>query len=42
VPFAIAGSGIERDGLSTYDEISAEASTLDFTEGWKLMKYFLG
>jgi 2,3-bisphosphoglycerate-independent phosphoglycerate mutase len=42
VPFAIAGSGVERDGLATYDEISAEASTLDFTEGWKLMKYFLG
>ncbi|MDA1054134.1 MAG: cofactor-independent phosphoglycerate mutase [Planctomycetota bacterium] len=42
VPFAIAGSGIERDGLATYDEISAEASTLDFTEGWKLMKFFLG
>lgn len=42
VPFAIAGSGVERDGLSTYDEISAEASTLDFAEGWKLMKYFLG
>ncbi len=41
VPFAIAGSGIERDGLATYDEISAEASTLDFSEGWKLMKYFL-
>ncbi|MBC8351269.1 MAG: cofactor-independent phosphoglycerate mutase [Planctomycetes bacterium] len=42
VPFAIAGSGVERDGLATYDEISAEASTLDFSEGWKLMKYFLG
>ncbi|MBI2477878.1 MAG: cofactor-independent phosphoglycerate mutase [Planctomycetia bacterium] len=42
VPFAIAGSGIERDGSATYDEISAEASTLNFTEGWKLMKYFLG
>ncbi|MCA9122847.1 MAG: cofactor-independent phosphoglycerate mutase [Planctomycetaceae bacterium] len=42
VPFAIAGSGVERDGLATYDELSAEASTLDFTEGWKLMKYFLG
>ena len=41
VPFAIAGSGIERDGLATYDELSAEASTLDFAEGWKLMKYFL-
>ncbi|HUG68750.1 MAG TPA: cofactor-independent phosphoglycerate mutase [Pirellulaceae bacterium] len=42
VPFAIAGSGIERDGLATYDEISAGASMLNFTEGWKLMKYFLG
>ncbi|MEO8495062.1 MAG: cofactor-independent phosphoglycerate mutase [Planctomycetota bacterium] len=42
VPFAIAGTGIERDGLATYDELSAEASTLDFTEGWNLMKYFLG
>jgi 2,3-bisphosphoglycerate-independent phosphoglycerate mutase len=42
VPFAIAGSGIERDGLATYDELSAEASSLEFKEGWKLMKYFLG
>jgi 2,3-bisphosphoglycerate-independent phosphoglycerate mutase len=42
VPFAMAGSGIERDGLATYDELSAEASTLNFAEGWKLMKYFLG
>jgi 2,3-bisphosphoglycerate-independent phosphoglycerate mutase len=42
VPFAMAGSGIERDGLATYDELSAEASTLNFAEGWKLMTYFLG
>ncbi len=42
VPFTIGGTGVERDGLATYDEISAEASTLDFSEGWKLMKYFLG
>ncbi len=42
VPFTIGGTGIERDGLATYDEISAESSTLDFSEGWKLMKYFLG
>ena len=41
VPFTIAGSGVERDGLATYDEISAEVSTLDFADGWKLMKYFL-
>jgi hypothetical protein len=38
----MAGSGIERDGLATYDELSAEASTLNFAEGWKLMTYFLG
>jgi len=42
VPFAITGSGVERAGLATYDELSAEASTLDFTEGWRLMRYFLG
>lgn len=42
VPLAIAGSDVERDGLDTYDELSAEASTLNFPEGWRLMKYFLG
>jgi 2,3-bisphosphoglycerate-independent phosphoglycerate mutase len=42
VPFAVAGTGIAPDKLSTYDEASAAESKLAFEEGWKLMKFFLG
>jgi 2,3-bisphosphoglycerate-independent phosphoglycerate mutase len=42
VPFAIAGTGVARDGNQTYDEVSAGQSELCFADGWRLMKYFLG
>jgi 2,3-bisphosphoglycerate-independent phosphoglycerate mutase len=41
VPFAMAGSGVALDGLTTFDETSAGRSELAFDEGWKLMQYFL-
>jgi len=42
VPFVLAGTGIEADGSSCYCEASAEASSLCFDEGWKLMRHFIG
>lgn len=42
VPFALAGTGVQADGQTTYDEASAAASSLVFDEGWKLMRFFLG
>ncbi len=42
VPFAIAGTGVVADNLTTYDEVSAGKSALAFDDGWKLMQYFLG
>lgn len=42
VPFAITGTGIDADALRSYDEQSAAQSALDFPQGWKLMRYFLG
>lgn len=42
VPFTIAGTGIEADQATSYDERAAEASTLNYQEGWRLMKYFIG
>jgi 2,3-bisphosphoglycerate-independent phosphoglycerate mutase len=42
VPFAIAGTGIEPLGLAQYDEPTAASSSLSFTLGWQLMKWFLG
>ncbi len=41
VPFALAGAEIIADDCTTYDEINAAQSTLNFPEGWKLMRYFL-
>ncbi len=41
VPFAMAGTGIEADAASTYDEETAGKSDLAFAEGWQLMKTFL-
>ena len=41
VPLALAGAGILADDCTTYDEINAAQSTLNFPEGWKLMRYFL-
>ncbi|HEV7280144.1 MAG TPA: cofactor-independent phosphoglycerate mutase [Pirellulaceae bacterium] len=42
VPFTICGAGIESQGMGSYSEVSAEASSLNYPEGWKLMSYFLG
>ncbi len=42
VPWTIAGSDVPPGGQSTYDEVSAAASTHSFDEGWRLMRYFLG
>jgi len=41
VPFALAGSDVTPDGATTYDDPTAEKSSLVFHEGWKLMRYFL-
>jgi 2,3-bisphosphoglycerate-independent phosphoglycerate mutase len=42
VPFAVAGSNVNPDGLNTYDEAMAEQSPLQFPRGWELMPWFLG
>lgn len=41
VPFAAAGAGIASLGQSSYDEVVAEKSPLQFTEGHRLMPWFL-
>ncbi|MEO1524223.1 MAG: cofactor-independent phosphoglycerate mutase [Planctomycetota bacterium] len=41
VPLAMAGSGIDPDGQTTYDEIAAEASGTRFEKGWDLMDSFV-
>jgi 2,3-bisphosphoglycerate-independent phosphoglycerate mutase len=42
VPFAMCGTGIQRDQAVSYDEPSAAASPLMFDAGWRLMSFFLG
>ena len=42
VPFAVAGTGIAAKGKTSYDEVVAAASDLEFDPGWKLMRWFLG
>ncbi len=42
VPFVVAGTGIEAKGQSSYDEVVAAASDLEFDPGWQLMRWFLG
>ncbi len=42
VPLAVAGSGIDPDGASTYDEPTADKSDLTFDQGYRMMSYFLG
>lgn len=42
VPFLIAGSGVQADEQSTYDEVAAAASGYRFAHGWDLMKPFIG
>lgn len=41
VPFCVAGTRVVADRATTYDEVSAAASQLDFPAGWRLMKWFL-
>jgi len=41
VPFTIAGTGVEPDGSTSYDEPTAARSALAFEQGWRLMRYFL-
>jgi len=41
VPFAMTGTGLQADSLTTYDEISAGQSATNFAAGWRLMDYFL-
>jgi len=41
VPLCIAGTGIQEDTHTTYDEPTANVSKLAFEDGWQLMPYFL-
>jgi 2,3-bisphosphoglycerate-independent phosphoglycerate mutase len=41
VPFTIAGTGFSQDANMTYDEPTADRSSLSFDPGWKLMRFFL-
>jgi 2,3-bisphosphoglycerate-independent phosphoglycerate mutase len=41
VPFVIAGTGIQPDDSTTYDELQANASSHAFPDGWRLMSTFL-
>ncbi len=41
VPFTACGTGITRDGSTTYDEWSAEKSGLRFKHGWELIPKFI-
>jgi 2,3-bisphosphoglycerate-independent phosphoglycerate mutase len=42
VPLAACGAGLTPDGSRTYDEPSAQASSLAFDEGWRMMSWFIG
>ncbi|MCD0460783.1 cofactor-independent phosphoglycerate mutase [Roseiconus lacunae] len=41
VPLAMAGTGIEADSQTTYDEVAAEAAGKVFEKGWDLMDAFV-
>jgi 2,3-bisphosphoglycerate-independent phosphoglycerate mutase len=41
VPFTVAGTSVQSDAATTYDEIAAGQSQLAFDDGWRLMRYFL-
>ncbi|MFK8111345.1 MAG: cofactor-independent phosphoglycerate mutase [Rubripirellula sp.] len=41
VPLVMAGTGIDSDSQSTYDEVAAEASERRFDKGWDLMDAFI-
>ncbi|MFA5271655.1 MAG: phosphoglycerate mutase, partial [Candidatus Omnitrophota bacterium] len=42
VPFVMAGSGIRPENFSNYCELEASSSSLYFSSGLDLMRYFLG
>jgi 2,3-bisphosphoglycerate-independent phosphoglycerate mutase len=41
VPFALAGSDVEPDAATHYDDPTAARSSLAFRQGWRLMGHFL-
>lgn len=41
VPFAVAGTGVQSLGQTSYDEATAAASSLQFERGHELMPWFL-
>lgn len=41
VPFAVAGTGVQSRGQTSYDEIVAERADLSFDKGHELMPWFL-
>ena len=41
VPFCSCGVGVSADSSTTYDELSAQRSSLAFDPGWRLMDFFL-
>jgi 2,3-bisphosphoglycerate-independent phosphoglycerate mutase len=41
VPFTVAGSGIEPDRATSYDDPTGARSSLAFDEGWRVMGFFL-
>jgi 2,3-bisphosphoglycerate-independent phosphoglycerate mutase len=42
VPFAVTGTGVIPSTSASYDEPTAEASSLEFDPGHKMMRWFLG
>ncbi len=42
VPFAVCGSGITIDANKTYDDLTAAKSEFVFSEGWRMMRWFIG
>jgi len=41
VPFAMAGTGVQKRNATGYNERVAEQSGLVFDEGWRVMEFFL-
>ena len=42
VPWAMCGTGVDRDSSQTYDEVVASASRWTFDKGHELMAFFIG
>ena len=41
VPFTMAGTGVNPDAATSYDDPTSQRSSLSFDPGWRLMSYFL-